>query len=150
MKRWRHTNPAGRGWGPAAGPKPVGNFVIRLSEVPPSTNNLYENRAGGRRKASRYAQWITAMGTELMVQRPTKHEGRVSLQMVFGFPDKRPRDAFNYVKAVEDLLVRHGVIQDDNTRYVRGGSVALAEDIGMDFTGVQIVVSPAEAEGGAV
>lgn len=126
-------------------PAPVPAPPIWLSQCPPTTNKLYANAAKGRRKASNYARWITGMGTELLTQRPAKHHGRVRVRYVFGFPDRRKRDVFNYEKSITDLLVRHGVIPDDSTEFLRGGELLLAEDCGMEFTGVRITITPLEA-----
>lgn len=105
---------------------------------PPSGNNLYVNASRGRRKSSRYSKWIVEAGTELMTQRPLKHAGAVLLHMTFGLPDKRRRDCFNLVKPVEDLLVRHQVIQDDNCTFVKGGNVRISNE----FVGVKIQIEP--------
>ncbi len=40
--------------------------------------------------------------------------GYVRVQLVLVKPDRRRRDLSNYIKAVEDLLVEHGIIEDDN------------------------------------
>lgn len=119
---------------------------IYISQPPPSVNHLYPDANGRRRRSDRYTKWLTLAGTELIVQRPKKHTGRVRLNMVFGFATNHRRDVFNFVKCVEDLLVHHQVVQDDNTRFVRGGNVSLVEDTGYeDFVGVRIEIEPVEA-----
>jgi len=85
---------------------------------PPSSNNLYENAGNGRRKASRYGNWITEAGKQLMILRPPRFLSPVAIEIQYQRPDKRKRDASNLIKAVEDLFVRHGVIQDDDDQLV--------------------------------
>ena len=114
--------------------------LITLSQPPPSMNNLYPASGRKRRRSDRYNKWLTLAGTELMIQHPKKHKGRVRLKMVFGFATNHVRDVFNYEKPTIDLLTRHQVIQDDNTKFLRGGEVWLAEDVGEDFVGVRIEI----------
>jgi Holliday junction resolvase RusA-like endonuclease len=92
--------------------------MITLSlPMPPSTNSLYRNVPGrGRAKTERYRTWLRAAGNELLTQ-------RVGLQPIHGaftltilLPQSKRRslmDASNYIKATEDLLVRHRLIDDD-------------------------------------
>lgn len=87
--------------------------------VPPSANSLYKrvlNRNGRRPKTEAYAAWITEAGWALAFARgdhalPLKH-ARLELDM----PLTYKRDISNGIKAIEDLLVSHGVLVDD--RYV--------------------------------
>lgn len=62
-----------------------------------------------------------------MIQRPHKFLQPVNLDIRLDMPDRRIRDVTNYVKAAEDLLVRHAIIRGDDTRYVRNVSVGLPE-----------------------
>lgn len=101
---------------------------------PPSTNTLFANnrkkpiRANGtkqpaqrgRRITKRYAAWREEAGWELKRQRPGKASGRVDIEIELTAPDKRRRDASNYIKAIEDLAVEFGVLPDDNAASVRG------------------------------
>ena len=121
--------------------------MIILSETPPSVNSLYPNRDGRRRKSGRYTKWLVLAGTEIMLQRPKKYLGKVRIKMTFGFKIKRKRDIANFWKAVEDLLVHHQIVQDDNTDFIRGGEIWLAEDLPLktiyyweNFVGVVIKI----------
>lgn len=91
--------------------------TIRLP-FPPSVNSLF---AGKRRRyvSPRYKRWRTAAGWELISQKPAKCVGRVHIDIALTINDRRHRDASNYVKALEDLLVAHGVLTDDSSRYVK-------------------------------
>ena len=81
--------------------------------TPPSTNNLFVNVKGrGRVKTDRYRSWLRAAGNELRAQKPRKVAGPVAVSIEVG-PDKR-RDLDNYSKAVLDLLVMCGAIDDDS------------------------------------
>lgn len=82
---------------------------------PPSVNALYGGGSGQRRFPSKaYKAWL-AKAPEL----PDRMIGEVDLEYRFWFPDRRNRDAENYVKAVSDYLVAQGVIADDNWMIVR-------------------------------
>lgn len=83
--------------------------------LPPSVNGLYANVPGkGRVKSARYRTWLNAAGWCLKEGRPKKVKGEYVLWLWCERPDERKRDLFNLVKAVEDLLVEHGVVEDDS------------------------------------
>ncbi|WP_188408759.1 RusA family crossover junction endodeoxyribonuclease [Agaricicola taiwanensis] len=81
---------------------------------PPSVNNLFRNAQKGRVKTERYAEWANVAGWMLKSQKPGRVEGKFALALVVQRKDNRKRDIGNLLKAVEDLLVEHGVIQDDS------------------------------------
>lgn len=62
----------------------------------------------------RYRTWLNAAGWELQAAKPASFPGRIALNIALGKPDNRRRDLSNYVKAIEDLLVKHEVIKDDS------------------------------------
>lgn len=81
--------------------------------APPSTNNLFINvRGRGRAKTSRYLTWLRAAGNELLAQRPGHISGPVSVRIKVRRRRKN-QDIDNTIKAPLDLLVAHGVIDDD-------------------------------------
>ena len=86
--------------------------TITLSAPPPSTNNLYANTPRGRIKSARYRSWIAAVGWDLKLQKVEKVGGQVALDIEVE-RTSACADVSNRVKALEDLLVAHGVIDDD-------------------------------------
>lgn len=74
-------------------------------------------------------------GLMLNRQRPHRFEGPVKVHYVFG---KTPGhwDPSNFIKSVEDLLVAHQVIQDDNSKICKAGSW----EVSGDFQGVRVTV----------
>ena len=56
---------------------------------------------------------------EIKSQRVSPVKGEVSISVGLVAPDKRARDAGNLDKAICDVLVKAGVIEDDSNRYVR-------------------------------
>lgn len=84
--------------------------------LPPSVNNLFFNVAGrGRVKTDAYKVWQEVAGWTLMASRPGPGiRGPVSLDIICQRKDKRRRDLSNLIKATEDLLVLHGMIEDDS------------------------------------
>lgn len=82
--------------------------------MPPSTNSLFANVPGkGRVKTGLYKAWITEAGYQVNRQPKWAFVEDVALTITVGPRDKRA-DISNRIKAVEDLLVRHGVLEDDN------------------------------------
>jgi Holliday junction resolvase RusA-like endonuclease len=105
--------------------------------LPPSTNKLFPGRAR-RHHSPEYEAWIVDAGWELKRQRPRPVLGRVSLTIeVREPPTKRVEDLSNRLKALEDLLVTHGIIQGDSQRYVRRIVLEWAP-----IDGVRITVEP--------
>ncbi len=110
---------------------------------PPTANNLFFNRPGkGRVKTERYRTWLRAAGNELLAQRPPKITGKVVVSIVMGRPDRRKRDLSNCIKPIEDLLVAHGLIEDDSLVESLSIRWAVAE-------GAHVLVWPLRATTGA-
>jgi Holliday junction resolvase RusA-like endonuclease len=116
-------------------------FDLPLS---PSTNSLFRAwtpaerargqhiRSDGILKAGRprtkgYMTWLNAAGWDLQRQKPRKITGPVSLEILVH--EKSKADLSNHVKALEDLLVRHQVIEDDSKEIVRAIYTAWSSDI---------------------
>ena len=105
-------------------------YACLVLPFPPTVNNLFVNnpRSRGRFPSKVYKEWQGEASRTLQLQSPLPaFSGPVSLTFRFGRPDKRRRDLFNLVKAPEDLLVKHGVIEDDSL--VERGTVEWAEDV---------------------
>jgi Holliday junction resolvase RusA-like endonuclease len=114
-------------------------LVINLP-ICPSTNNLFSSDGKRRFRSARYEAWLKHAGHVLNVQRPPLMAGRVSLLIEIKNPETaRRQDCTNRIKAVEDLLVSHRIIQGDDQRYVRCVTVAWA-----DVEGVRVTIRSAE------
>lgn len=103
-------------------PKHIGSAVAEgfTLPFPPSVNALYRAVGGRSILSAGYRAWKTEAGTELMIQRPKKHAGPVSVEVALCPPDKRRRDIDNAgFKAVLDLLVTHQIIEADDSTIVR-------------------------------
>ena len=89
---------------------------------PPSVNSMFANsfnKSGkGRFKSKAYKAWTKAAGQELQIQRPRRTRGNIDLNIAFAASQRVHRgqklDISNHIKAVEDLLVQHGIIEDDS------------------------------------
>ena len=103
--------------------------------MPPSVNQLYANRKGGRMKTKKYSDWIYSAGWALEEQGLLSIKGDVEVYYYFG-PRCRKSDVFNREKAISDLLVSHRVIEDD--RKIVKGTVAWA-----DIEGCRVEIWPA-------
>jgi len=92
-------------------------FILPL---PPSVNKLYANVGKRRIKTKPYESWIKEAGMCLIEQRVKRITKRCILHYGFEHPDNRRRDESNMVKALTDLLVSHGILEDDCRKYVKG------------------------------
>ena len=88
---------------------------------PPSGNHL--KKVSWKRRmfypAPAYVKWEAAsLVTVLEGPRIATIDYQVRLGLVFQPPDRRPYDLDNRAKAVQDLLVKGGVVKDDNARFL--------------------------------
>lgn len=104
---------------------------------------MFINAVRGRFRSQLYDEWIHAAGWELKRQRPPTILGPVVLFFHFqSNRDKRKRDITNLIKAPEDLLVKHGVIEADDNSIVKGVQAYWSDAV----TGVKIVIMPHQEE----
>jgi crossover junction endodeoxyribonuclease RusA len=88
---------------------------------PPSVNGTFRKHNGSH-LSERYREWRDAAGWELKAQRPQPIKGKVHIEMQLVAPDRRARDGDNLLKAPLDLLVKHGIVEDDSNKFVSKGS----------------------------
>lgn len=89
--------------------------MIRLTlPFPPSANNAYFNARKGRVKTPRYREWAEEAGWEIRRQKPSRVLGHYVLTIDFVENDKIRRDIANFEKCISDLLVEHGLVDDDS------------------------------------
>lgn len=92
--------------------------TIRLP-MPPSLNNAYPtNKQGRRYKSPRLVAWEQEAWYALLAQKPPKIKGPVRLEYLYN-EDETKADLGNLEKIPTDLLVKHGVIEDDRKSIVR-------------------------------
>jgi crossover junction endodeoxyribonuclease RusA len=90
-------------------------MIRAVLPYPPSTNTLYRNVSGkGRVKTAKYKQWIDEAGFVLMFKHLPAITGPYVLQIDLFQSDARRRDIDNGIKAISDLLVAHGLVEDDS------------------------------------
>lgn len=90
------------------------DYLCLVLPFPPTTNNLFAGKA--RRFPSRaYRDWQAEAYSALLRQMPCRHfVGPVTMILALGKPDRRRRDVSNYIKAVEDFIVKPaGILSDD-------------------------------------
>lgn len=114
-------------------------FVLPL---PTSVNRLYVNytKNGKKPRSEKYEAWNKEAGMLLMIQRFRPTIGTYELIIDAVRPDKIRRDLGNLEKAISDLLVRHGVVVDD--QYCERITMAWVKE---DFAGVRVTVIAAPA-----
>lgn len=94
---------------------------------PPSVNGVFR-RHNGSHLSEKYVAWRDEAGWQLKAQRPQPIKGRVHVEIRLVAPDKKLRDGDNLLKAPLDLLVKHGIIEDDNNHFVRKTTVEWADE----------------------
>jgi len=106
--------------------------------LPPSTNSLFYNVAGGRRKTPKYRAWRQQAVLLIDVQRPGRMAGPCDVAIYL--PPFRG-DIDNRVKPCLDVAVAAGIIADDGQRYVRRTQVEFdraATEVRMVLTGLPV------------
>lgn len=84
---------------------------------PVSVNAMYANnlKSGkGRRKSARYMTWARAAGWDICNQKQQPIRGWYNIRILLTESDNRRRDPGNFEKGVSDLLVNHGLVEDDS------------------------------------
>lgn len=88
---------------------------LTLDALPPSANKLWRAVNGRVLKSAEYRSWLDAMAWTWREQAGTqKVHGQYALTIAMGKPDRRRRDLDNSLKALSDLLVASGVVEDDS------------------------------------
>lgn len=88
--------------------------MIRIElPYPPTTNTLFRNAGKSRVKTLGYRDWIKLASVSIKDSH-RQGIGPYHISIALKRPDMRRRDIGNLEKAVSDLLVSHGVIQDDS------------------------------------
>lgn len=115
---------------------------------PPSVNsstfNRKESEGGGRALTDRAEAWVLEAGKELNRQKPKAYI--VPVEIWVYLEECRPNaDCSNYFKKVEDLLVSHRIIEDDNRKFVRSTHQVWSPET----KGCRVSIRPAPSHGGA-
>ncbi|SOR26794.1 Endodeoxyribonuclease RusA [Methylorubrum extorquens] len=116
----------------------VASVEIRFP-LPPSTNSLFYNVAGGRRKTPKYRAWRQQAALLIDVQRPGRMAGPCDVTI---FLPPFSGDADNRIKPCLDAAVEAGVIADDGQRYVRQTQV----EVDRSATEVRMVLTMPSVE----
>jgi crossover junction endodeoxyribonuclease RusA len=116
---------------------------------PPSVNNLFSQgivkRKIRRFPSKQYKAWRKQAELLLMAGRLKKYDIPVVIKLALTPRDSRARDADNYNKPIIDSLVNVGIIQGDDSRYVKAVTAYWNQpDIN---SGVMVFLRPANMEG---
>ena len=89
-------------------------IVVTSRHFPPSTNTMFRNVNGkGRVKTERYRTWTSAAGWDANGKGTCS--GPFKLIVAYSTEHRRSNmDLDNRLKAVLDLLVTHGIVDDDS------------------------------------
>lgn len=99
---------------PAFTQRPKASYSTVMLPWPVSTNALTKNIGRKRADSERYKAWKAEAGQMIAQQRPKAVEGPYAATMLMSRKDNRKRDLSNHYKCVSDILVTHGVIEDDS------------------------------------
>ena len=99
------------------------NITIPLNPIPKKNNTkIITNRATGRPmviQSDRYRQY--EKDCALFLQKHSRRdpiEEPVNLRCLFYRKDRRGIDLINLLEAIQDILVKYGVLKDDNSKIV--------------------------------
>ena len=99
--------------------------------MPPSVNSLYRNVPGrGRVPSGLYQRWRKAADDAMWGQKKQRIEGPVII--VITLQPKGRYDVDNKIKAVLDLLVRYGIIEDDDHHIVKQVTSRIGDVVGCE------------------
>lgn len=88
--------------------------------VPPSTNNLFATVGSRRVATTKYLRWQREADMLIMSQRAKQERINPPVQITVTLPQSRQRrDLDNYLKGVQDALVRCHIIPDDSDLIVK-------------------------------
>ena len=104
---------------------------------PISTNAIWRSYNGRNVLSKRARAWTEAAGKELVAQNPTPVIGPVALGIALSPPTKRAYDIDNRVKGLIDLLVKHQVIEADDSRILKTLYITASDGIPGAFVIVQ-------------
>ena len=94
-------------------------FTIKL---PPITKKNHQqiifNRNTGHRMVIPSPQYKQYEHDAAWFMPPKKAEGQVNIKALFYMPTRRRVDLTNLLEAINDILVKYGVIEDDNSNVV--------------------------------
>jgi len=106
----------------------IGASYSYVMPVPPSLNASYKNIGRGRAKTDKYKKWCRDADLELACQKPVRFDGRVDISIYLPEPTRRS-DIDNRIKPLCDSLVRVGVIDNDDNKYVRSVRAAWSTEV---------------------
>ncbi len=114
---------------------------------PPSVNCLFAGKAR-RYPSPAYKVWRREAEFTLMAARVPKITGPVTVKLMLYPPDRRGRDADNYLKPVIDCAVRMGVIERDDMSIMRGAESVWGEPRPRERAAAVVTITPVEVHGG--
>lgn len=94
-------------------------FTINLTPVSKKNHQqIIFNRNTGQRMVIPSPQYKQYEHDAAWFMPPTKAEGQVNIKALFYMPTRRRVDLTNLLEALNDILVKYGVIEDDNSNVV--------------------------------
>ena len=97
--------------------KTTAQSIVLGGRIPSKKNSKQIIRRGNRSmlvSSRAHSIWHTDAMWQLKEQRTRPMEGKIGIEMMFYFPDKRRADLTNKAESIMDLLVDAGIIEDDN------------------------------------
>lgn len=105
------SNPSGGGQPPLAANDARPRVFSFDLPFPPSVNTLFPGDGKNRWASKKYKAWRAEAGPQVPAGRIN---GRYVMWVRLDRPDRLARDCANYEKALSDLLVSQGLVEDDS------------------------------------
>jgi len=90
------------------------NTILYLN-WPPTVNNYYSHTRNGVFISAKGRRYASAVADDIQEQLGNMHiEGSVLMEVKMYPPDRRKRDLDNHMKALQDAIVKAGLLEDDS------------------------------------
>ena len=94
-------------------------FIIKMNPITKKNHSqIIFNRNTGQRMIVPSKQYRQYEHDCAWFMPPQKAEGQVNVKALFYMPTKRRVDLVNLLQALLDILVKYGIIEDDNSNVV--------------------------------
>lgn len=120
------------------------NQSLKLIGIPPTLNEI--RRMHYHEQARVKLQWEQMVGIEVRMQKLKPMDKPAIVTYRFHFKDNRVRDPDGYAysaKAIQDGLVKNGILPDDSFRYVK--ELRITEGERRKAAGITVEIIPWEA-----
>jgi len=95
----------------------IHHLVVR-GRIPSKKNNRVNTKSGRSFPSAKYREWEYVAMVQLRGYNHLRIEKVTRIQLEFAWPDNRKADLTNKAESVMDMLVKIGILKDDNWKVV--------------------------------